>query len=91
MEWSPGKVEFYLDGHSLGAGTSRTPNIPMHYILQTEACLFGCPKPETAGHVYLDWIAILEAGLGAPAPARLLPCDLEAVRERVAGRRNEPR
>ena len=58
MEWSPGKVEFFLDGRSLGAGTSRVPNIPMHYILQTEACLFGCPKPETAGHVYLDWIAI---------------------------------
>jgi hypothetical protein len=58
MEWSPGKVEFFLDGRSLGAGTSRTPNIAMHYILQTEACLFGCPKPDTAGHVYLDWIAI---------------------------------
>jgi len=58
MEWSPGKVEFFLDGRSLGAGTSKVPNIPMHYILQTEACLFGCPKPETAGHVYLDWIAI---------------------------------
>jgi hypothetical protein len=58
MEWSPGKVEFFLDGRSIGAGTSKTPNVPMHYILQTEACLFGCPKPETAGHVYLDWIAI---------------------------------
>ncbi|MFP3463210.1 glycoside hydrolase family 16 protein [Arthrobacter globiformis] len=58
MEWSPGKVEFFLDGRSIGAGTSKVPNIPMHYILQTEACLFGCPKPETAGHVYLDWIAI---------------------------------
>ncbi|MFE4544737.1 glycoside hydrolase family 16 protein [Arthrobacter sp. NPDC056727] len=58
MEWSPGKVEFFLDGRSLGAGTSRTPNVPMHYILQTESCLTGCPKPATAGHVYLDWIAI---------------------------------
>jgi beta-glucanase (GH16 family) len=58
MEWSPGKVEFFLDGRSIGAGTSKTPNVPMHYILQTEACLFGCPKPDTAGHVYLDWIAI---------------------------------
>ncbi|MFC9352560.1 family 16 glycosylhydrolase [Arthrobacter sp. NPDC057013] len=62
MEWSPGKVEFFLDGRSIGAGTSKTPNIPMHYILQTEACLFGCPKPETAGHVYLDWIAIWKRG-----------------------------
>lgn len=58
MEWSPGKVEFFLDGVSLGAGTTRVPNTPMHYILQTESCLTGCPAPATAGHVYLDWIAI---------------------------------
>jgi hypothetical protein len=58
MEWSPGKVEFFLDGRSLGAGTTLTPNTPMHYILQTEACLPFCPLPQTAGHVYLDWIAI---------------------------------
>lgn len=58
MEWSPGKVEFFLDGVSLGAGTTRVPNTPMHYILQTESCLPRCPAPATAGHVYLDWIAI---------------------------------
>lgn len=59
MEWTPGKVEFFLDGHSLGAGTSRVPNTPMHYILQTESCMFNvCPKPQTAGHLHLDWIAI---------------------------------
>lgn len=59
MEWSPGKVQFFLDGRSLGAGTSGTPTTPMHYILQTESCMFHiCPKPEAAGHLYLDWIAI---------------------------------
>jgi hypothetical protein len=58
MEWSPGKVEFFLDGRSLGAGTTATPNTPMHYILQTESCLPFCPSPNAAGHVYLDWIAI---------------------------------
>lgn len=57
-EWSPGKVEFFLDGRSLGASTTATPNTPMHYILQTESCLPRCPLPETKGHVYLDWIAI---------------------------------
>ncbi|MDQ4046192.1 MAG: glycosidase, partial [Actinomycetota bacterium] len=60
IEWSPSKVEFFLDGRSLGAGTTATPNTPMHYILQTESCLTGCPLPQTAGHVYLDWIAILK-------------------------------
>ena len=58
IEWSPGKVEFFLDGRSLGASTTATPNTPMHYILQTESCLPRCPLPQTAGHVYLDWIAI---------------------------------
>lgn len=58
IEWSPGKVEFILDGKSLGASTTATPNTPMHYILQTESCLPVCPAPQTAGHVYLDWIAI---------------------------------
>ena len=58
MEWSPGKVEFFLDGLSLGAGTTATPTTPMHYILQTESCLPICPSPQTTGHVYLDWIAI---------------------------------
>lgn len=58
IEWSPGKVEFFLDGRSLGAGTTATPNTPMHYILQTESCLPFCPSPKATGHVYLDWIAI---------------------------------
>jgi beta-glucanase (GH16 family) len=62
MEWSPGKVEFFLDGHSLGAGTESTPTTPMHYILQTESCLRGCPQPATAGHVSVDWVAVWKRG-----------------------------
>jgi hypothetical protein len=58
LEWTPDKVEFFLDGKSLGAGTTATPITPMHYILQTESCLTGCPSAATAGHLYLDWIAI---------------------------------
>ncbi len=57
-EWSPGRVEFFLDGRSIGVSTSATPNKPMHYILQTESCLPVCPLPETSGHVYVDWVAI---------------------------------
>jgi beta-glucanase (GH16 family) len=58
MEWSPGRVEFFLDGRSLGSSTTDVPSTPMHLILQTESCLTGCPAPETQGHVYLDWISI---------------------------------
>ncbi len=57
-EWSPGKIEFFLDGKSIGVVTSPVPDKPMHYILQTEACLTGCPAPETSGHVYVDWVGI---------------------------------
>ena len=60
MEWTPDRVEFYLDGKSLGASTAAPPTVPMHLILQTESCLPvpNCPLPETQGHVSLDWISI---------------------------------
>ncbi|XAS67075.1 glycoside hydrolase family 16 protein [Micrococcaceae bacterium Sec5.7] len=58
MEWSPGNVEFFLDGKKIGVGTTATPTTPMHYILQSESCLPTCPLPHTRGHVYLDWITI---------------------------------
>ena len=57
MEWSPGRVEFFLDGRSLGVST-KAPTTPMHLILQTESCLTGCPAPGATGHVSLDWISI---------------------------------
>ena len=57
MEWSPGRIEFFLDGRSLGVST-KAPTTPMHLILQTESCLTGCPAPTAQGHVSLDWISI---------------------------------
>ena len=81
MEWSPGRVEFFLDGRSLGVSTRR-PTTPMHLILQTESCLTGARprrpratspwtgsasgcRPEALGRVRR-----LTGGL--PAPARML-------------------
>jgi hypothetical protein len=57
-EWIPGRVTFLLDGKRLGTLTTRTPIKPMHYILQTESCLTGCPLPGTAGHVQVAWVAV---------------------------------
>ncbi|WP_240721457.1 glycoside hydrolase family 16 protein [Pseudarthrobacter sp. NamE5] len=57
-EWSPGRIEFFLDGKSIGVATSMVPDKPMRYLLQTESCLTGCPAPETEGHVYVDWVAM---------------------------------
>ncbi|WP_411374057.1 glycoside hydrolase family 16 protein [Arthrobacter sp. MPF02] len=57
-EWSPGRIEFFLDGKSIGVATSMVPDKPMRYLLQTESCLTGCPAPDTRGHVYVDWVSI---------------------------------
>ncbi len=57
-EWTPGRVEFFLDGVSIGVSTVGIPDKPMHYILQTESCLTGCPAPATAGHLQVAWVAI---------------------------------
>lgn len=62
IEWTPGRVEFFLNGKSIGSSTSGVPSLPMHYILQTESCLPACPNPNTRGHLYVDWIAIWALG-----------------------------
>ncbi len=61
-EWSPGRVEFFLDGQSIGVSTTAPPTTPMHFILQTESCLPDFPRPETAGHDSLAWISIWSRG-----------------------------
>ncbi|WP_294570640.1 glycoside hydrolase family 16 protein [uncultured Arthrobacter sp.] len=58
IEWSPDRVQFFLDGKLIGTSRSAIPDTPMHYILQTESCLTTCPHPDTRGHVYVDWVAI---------------------------------
>ncbi len=57
-EWSPGRVEFFVDGRSIGVSTTSVPRTPMHFILQTESCLTGCPLPLASGHLDVDWVAI---------------------------------
>ena len=53
-----GALNSFSTGISIGASTTDVPSTPMHFILQTESCLTGCPAPATQGHVYLDWISI---------------------------------
>lgn len=57
-EWSAGKVSFILDGVTIGSTTKSTPIKSMHYMLQTESCLTGCPAATTAGHLQIDWVAL---------------------------------
>jgi hypothetical protein len=59
IEWAPGSVRFLLDGRLIGHSTSRIPNTPMRWVLQTETRLGGGPPPPSAaGNVEIDWVAI---------------------------------
>lgn len=62
FEWTPGKVQFFLDGTSIGTATTSTPNKPMHYIMQTESCYPSCPSTNTAGHLQVDWVTVYKQG-----------------------------
>jgi hypothetical protein len=57
IEWTAGRVNFILDGQTIGSTTTRVPSTPMHWVLQTETALKGpAPSPSTAGDVQIDWV-----------------------------------
>ena len=57
IEWKPGKVEFFLDGQSIGVSTTKVPSKPMHWVIQTESCLdVGCPAAAATSDVQIDWV-----------------------------------
>lgn len=59
LEWGPTECRFELDGVELMAPTSRIPNTPMRWVLQTETQLSGgAPSSAVSGHVYVDWVAV---------------------------------
>lgn len=59
IEWSPGMVRFIHDGTIVGTVTSRIPNTPMRWVIQTETTLDGTvPLDATAGRVYIDWVVV---------------------------------
>jgi beta-glucanase (GH16 family) len=59
VEWTPSSVKFTLDGSVIGTSTSRIPNTPMHWVIQTEtATSGGAPATSTAGNVQIDWVAV---------------------------------
>jgi beta-glucanase (GH16 family) len=59
IDWTAGRVAFSLDGMTLGVSTSRVPDTPMHWVLQTETGLDGiAPADSTAGDIQIDWVAV---------------------------------
>jgi hypothetical protein len=59
IEWSPGRVEFFLDGVSIGAETARVPATPMHWVLQSETEVTATPTPDTStAGIEIDWVSV---------------------------------
>ncbi len=58
IEWTPGKVQFFLDGTRIGTSTTKVPSRPMHWVLQSETALSGAlPSKSAHAHVDIDWVA----------------------------------
>jgi beta-glucanase (GH16 family) len=62
-EWAEDYVNFIMDGEIIGTSTSRIPNTPMHWVIQTETRIGGGPPSDDAeGNVEIDWVAVWEPG-----------------------------
>ena len=62
IEWLPGRITFALDGEVIGESTTKVPNTPMHWILQTETCIGHCQPAATASaKVQIDWVVAYTA------------------------------
>ena len=59
IEWLPTRCTFILDGNVIGNSTTRIPDTPMHWVIQTETQLSGgAPADSASGHVDIDWVAV---------------------------------
>jgi hypothetical protein len=57
IEWTPGRVNFILDGTVIGSSTNRIPNTPMHWVIQTETDLSSTPPSDNAaGNIQIAWV-----------------------------------
>ena len=57
IDWTPGKLVFYLDGKVVGTSTKMVPTKAMHWVMQTETTLNGsAPSSSVSGHVRVDWV-----------------------------------
>jgi len=90
IEWKPDSVTFLLDGVQIGKSTSRIPNTPMRWVLQTETTLSGqVPSNTTAGNVQLDWVAIYAYCPTCTGPSTTLTANTTAAPITVDGNLNE--
>jgi beta-glucanase (GH16 family) len=59
VEWMPNKVEFFVDGKSVGTSTKKVMATPAHWIYQVESNIGGnLPTNGPTGSVYIDHMSI---------------------------------
>jgi hypothetical protein len=58
VEWTPGKIVFYLDGVIVGTSTTDVPSKPMHWVLQTDTAYGAVPLNSDGGNIQIDWVTI---------------------------------
>ncbi|MFJ1758199.1 family 16 glycosylhydrolase [Kitasatospora sp. NPDC088134] len=63
IEWQANDLKFYLDGKLIGHSTSRVPNTPMHWVLQSETALGGTtPAVGSSADITIDSVRFWKAG-----------------------------
>ncbi|MFJ5228607.1 family 16 glycosylhydrolase [Kitasatospora sp. NPDC088391] len=63
IEWQANDLKFYLDGKLVGHSTSRVPNTPMHWVLQSETSLGGAaPAVGSSADIAIDSVRFWKAG-----------------------------
>jgi hypothetical protein len=59
IEWKPNSCKFILDGNTIGHSTSRVPNTPMHWVLQSETELNSTyPAASAVANVQVDYVRV---------------------------------
>jgi len=58
IEWTPGRISYYLDGDRVATTTKSVPEKPMHWVLQTETDGNPVQARSSAGYLSIDWATI---------------------------------
>lgn len=59
IEWKPGDVRFALNGVTIGHSTSRVPNTPMRWVIQSETEITSAlPPTSTDGEILIDYVKV---------------------------------
>lgn len=58
IEWSPGRIEFFVDGSSIGASTTLVTSKSMHWVLQCETHTSAAPDASSVDTIEIDWAAL---------------------------------